>query len=205
MVGELIIFPARVGVRAARSAVRTGVHATGRALSLAAYVVRSVAPDGAADAPERTEPYAATPVARPPIETAPPPPPVDAGASPVAPVESTDVPAPETPPLRAEPVHVSEEPTVVEEFAEPGAEEGAGAEVTVAEPWEGFARMTAKDVIARLADASPAELAAVQLYEHATRQRETVTAAAARELRTKTARAAARAYQTTKEQEHPDG
>jgi hypothetical protein len=62
--------------------------------------------------------------------------------------------------------------------------------VTVAEPWEGYARMSAGDVISRLADATPAELAAVQLYESAHKQRETVIAAAARALRAKSGRGA---------------
>jgi hypothetical protein len=94
-------------------------------------------------------------------------------------------PSPEPP---AEPVHVSEEPELVREVAEPGAEDGAGAEVTVGEPWPGYARMTAKQVIERLADATPAELAAVQLYESINRDRQTVRAAAERNLKLKTGR-----------------
>ncbi|MGN6168193.1 MAG: hypothetical protein ACTHQQ_08485 [Solirubrobacteraceae bacterium] len=101
-------------------------------------------------------------------------------------------PAPESPPAAEpqppEPVHVSEEPELVEEVAEPGAEDGAGAAVTVDEPWPGYARMTAKQVIERLAQASPAELAAVQLYESAHRNRQTVRAAAERNLKSKTGR-----------------
>jgi hypothetical protein len=78
---------------------------------------------------------------------------------------------------------VSEDSQLVEEFAEPGAEEGAGAEVHVAEPWDGYAQMNAKQVIERLTGASPAELAAVQLYESGNRGRETVIAAVERALR----------------------
>jgi len=92
------------------------------------------------------------------------------------------------PPTPAEPVHVSEEPELVREVAEPGAEDGAGAAVTVAEPWSGYSRMTAKQVIERLADATPAELAAVQLYESINRDRQTVRAAAERNLKSKTGR-----------------
>jgi hypothetical protein len=92
------------------------------------------------------------------------------------------------PPTPAEPVHVSEEPELVQEVAEPGAEDGAGAAVTVAEPWPGYARMTAKQVIERLTDATAAELAAVQLYESLNRDRQTVRAAAARNLKSKTGR-----------------
>ena len=92
------------------------------------------------------------------------------------------------PPTPAQPVHVSEEPELVREVAEPGAEDGAGASVTVSEPWPGYARMTAKQVIGRLADATPAELAAVQLYESINRDRQTVRAAAERNLKSKTGR-----------------
>jgi hypothetical protein len=81
-------------------------------------------------------------------------------------------------------VHVSEEPELVREEAEPGAEEGAGPRVIVEEPWEGYARMNAREVIARLARATPAELAAVSLYESGNRSRQTVLAAVQRQLRT---------------------
>jgi hypothetical protein len=82
-----------------------------------------------------------------------------------------------------EPVHVSEEPELVEEFAEPGAEDGAGATITVAEPWNGYEQMSAKDVIARARRANPAVLAAVRLYEARHRSRQTVLAAVDRQLR----------------------
>jgi hypothetical protein len=96
-------------------------------------------------------------------------------------------PEPEPPPP-PEPQHVSEEPELVQEVAEPGAEDGAGAAVTVDEPWPGYARMTAKQVIERLADATPAELAAIQLYESLNRDRQTVRAAAERNLKLKSGR-----------------
>jgi hypothetical protein len=92
------------------------------------------------------------------------------------------------PPTPQEPVHVSEEPELVQEVAEPGAEDGAGASVTIEEPWPGYARMTAKQVIERLTDATAAELAAVQLYESINRDRQTVRAAAERNLKSKTRR-----------------
>ncbi len=86
-------------------------------------------------------------------------------------------------PPENEPTHVSEEPELVEAFAEPGAEEGAGAQVTVSEPWTGYRRMTAQDVVDRLSDATPAELAAVQLYERKHRERATVLTAVERRLK----------------------
>jgi hypothetical protein len=82
----------------------------------------------------------------------------------------------------AAPDHVSADPVLVREEAEAGAEEGAGAAISVHEPWEGYGRLNARDVVARLATASTAELAAVQLYESAHRQRQTVIAAVRREL-----------------------
>ena len=60
--------------------------------------------------------------------------------------------------------------------------------MTVGERWLGYSRMTAKQVIERLTDATPAELAAVQLYESINRDRQTVRAAAARNLKSKTGR-----------------
>lgn len=97
-------------------------------------------------------------------------------------------PAPRTPDLGAptsvaEPVHVSEEPELVAEFAEPGAEEEAGAEVEVAEPWEGYDRMKAAEIEQRLADASDELAAVVRLYESASKNRQTVLRAAERRLR----------------------
>ena len=79
---------------------------------------------------------------------------------------------------------------LVREEAEPGAEDGAGAQIRIAEPWDGYRQMSAKDVIARLADATPAELAAVQLYETSNRHRQTVLTAVGRALKTKTGRGA---------------
>jgi hypothetical protein len=270
MAGELIIFPVRFGFRVARFAVRTGVHATGQALTLAAHVIRSVTPDGSAEAPDRPAPNGVAPNVPTDVEVEPAaeveiepaeeveiepaaevevepaeeveiepeeeaeveiepaeeveiePEEEEHEAEPAAEVEpavqperaeadtdSVETPTPthatasEATPLRVEPEHVSVEPTVVDEFAEPGAEEGAGAEVNVAEPWEGYAQLSAEEVISRLADAAPAELAAVQLYESANKQRATVIAAAARELRAKSGPGAAAADQSRKEQ--PDG
>lgn len=69
------------------------------------------------------------------------------------------------------------------EVAEPGAENGAGAAITVGEPWNGYQRMSAKDVVARSRSADQAELAAVRLYESRHRSRQTVLAAVDRQLK----------------------
>ena len=88
----------------------------------------------------------------------------------------------------AAPAHVTEQPELVHSHAEPGAEDGPGASVRVAEPWKGYGHMTADDVVARLAAASPEELAAVELYERLHRGRSTVVTEAGRRLRRTSAR-----------------
>ena len=86
-----------------------------------------------------------------------------------------------TAPARQPPAasHVSEEPELVAEFGPP---EEAGAEVEVAEPWEGYDRMKAAEIEQRLADASDELVVVVQLYEANGRNRQTVLRAAERRL-----------------------
>jgi hypothetical protein len=67
--------------------------------------------------------------------------------------------------------------------AEEGAEEGAGAELRVEPPWEGYDRMTASDVRDRLTAASPAEAGAVELYERTHKNRSSVIEASERAQR----------------------
>jgi hypothetical protein len=202
MDGGIITLPLRVGAGGARVVLRTAAGAAGCAAKLggratvaatqaAARVSDTLTwgrpapsfepPPEAATAPDVSAPRA-TPehsvngdLSEPPRTQTP-------RVPPIAPP-----PEPE-PPTPVEPVHVSEEPELVQEVAEPGAEDGAGASVTIGEPWPGYARMTAKQVIERLADATPAELAAVQLYESINRDRQTVRAAAERNLKSKTGR-----------------
>ena len=75
-----------------------------------------------------------------------------------------------------------EEATLVAELAEEGAEDGAGAELEVTEPWNGYDRLKARDVIAALPRASNAALASIQLYERRGKGRRSVLDAAEREL-----------------------
>jgi ferritin-like metal-binding protein YciE len=104
---------------------------------------------------------------------------------PPRPAPATPPPAPETrPPALEEPTHVSEEPELVAEFAEPGAEDEAGAEVEIAEPWEGYDRMKAAEIQRRLEDSSDEVAAVVRLYESAGKNRQTVLRAAEQRLRT---------------------
>jgi hypothetical protein len=80
--------------------------------------------------------------------------------------------------------HVDREAVVVAEFADRGAEDGPGAQLRVDEPWDGYAGQTAKQVIAAVADAEPATLAVVRLYEATHRKRSTVLGAVDRRLAT---------------------
>jgi hypothetical protein len=107
-------------------------------------------------------------------------PPVDEPASPTA-----DVPSPEpaaTPPAADEPVRVAEEPELVAEAAETGAEDGAGAEVDVDEPWPGYDEMTAADIEERLLAEGPEAAAAVSLYEASRKGRASILEAASRTM-----------------------
>lgn len=82
-----------------------------------------------------------------------------------------------------EAARVSEEPVLVEEVADAGAENGAGPEIRVDEPWPGYAKMRGEQITSRLAAADDAAIAVVALYERAHRARRTVLGAAERELR----------------------
>jgi hypothetical protein len=96
------------------------------------------------------------------------------------PREAADAPPPV--PDELIPDHVDEDPVLVAEAAEEGAEEGAGAELTIEPPWAGYDQMTAADIEDRLAAATAAEAAAVELYESSHKNRSSVTDAAARAL-----------------------
>ena len=98
-------------------------------------------------------------------------------------VASADAVVVEPPEPPAEPVHVSEEPELVAEVAEQGAEAGAGAEVTLEEPWPGYDTMRAADIVDRLVTEDDAAAAAVSLYEAAGKGRSSVLRAASRSMR----------------------
>jgi hypothetical protein len=170
MAGKIITLPLRVSFQSARLLTRVAAGTAGRALALAGQAIGVVTPSP--PTPRTTAPT-------------PPPPPREAPS--VRAVSSIRTPRPEpAPPETPEviaPVHVSEEPELVREVAEPGAEHGAGATITVAEPWNGYGRLGAKDVVARARSADRAELAAVRLYEARHRSRQTVLAAVDRQLK----------------------
>jgi len=184
MVREIITLPARVGI----CATRLGIRVTTRAAGIAFGTTRRMSGGSKA-----TRPAASAATARESSSTfeldvllaSSPPPPEEAPAAPTPPAvaPARDLGAvPEIPPA-----HVSEGLRFVEAFAEPGAEEGAGAAVHVEEPWANYSQMTADEVIVRLADATPEELAVVALYEGVHRRRKTVLAEASRRLRSATA------------------
>ena len=81
------------------------------------------------------------------------------------------------------PDHVDEEVVLVAEVAEEGAEDGAGAELSVQEPWDAYDEMTAPQIRDRLAAADPVLAAAVNLYETTHKSRRTVIEAAERALK----------------------
>lgn len=145
--------PARLGIRIAGWGIRT---------------VGDLLPVGGGDEPAEARPEPREAPARP------------------APVRTTGAPEPRTaePPVPEPPppTHVDEGATVVAEFAESGAEEGAGAEVELAEPWDGYDRLHADELVDRLSAASSETLAAVALYERANRNRASVVEAAEEQL-----------------------
>jgi hypothetical protein len=106
---------------------------------------------------------------------------VEAAAEP----DPTTAPADSPPAVPDEliPDHVDEEVVLVAEVAEEGAEEGAGPELHIDEPWEGYDQMTAPQISDRLAVATAEMAATVELYESAGKARRTVLDAAERALR----------------------
>jgi hypothetical protein len=178
MTHDVITLPLRTGISAARLGIRVLEQTVTFGLGATKWLIETAVrqPGEPVDAePMDTEPVPDGPVA-------------DATAGPAEPVAPP--PRPVEPPVpdagivpEPPPAHVSREAELVEEFADPGAEEGAGATVHIEEPWEGYGHMTADEVIERLVAVSREELAAVALYEGAHRDRKTVLEAAQRRLR----------------------
>jgi hypothetical protein len=172
MAGKLISFPLRASLRSAQIVARAVSGVAGRALEIPGRAIRlasSGRSSGVEHDPDRTErnvaPRPAPPINRPPAPHAVADPPLAPAASPEP------------------PTHVSEGLVLVREEADPGAEEGAGAAITVAEPWNGYGHMNARDLIDRVPTATVAELAAMRLYEARHRARRTVLAAVDRQLK----------------------
>jgi hypothetical protein len=99
-----------------------------------------------------------------------------------APPAEPDVDAPPAVPDELIPDHIDTEPVLVAEAAEEGAQDGAGAELHVDPPWDGYDQMTAAAIRDRLAAAGATEAAAVELYEASSKNRRSVLDAAERAL-----------------------
>jgi len=118
-------------------------------------------PPPVSSAPASTQPREAPPAAPAPAPARAP------GSEPAA----AATPAPS---LEVAPEHVDREAVVVAESADDGAADGAGAQVRIGAPWDGYDGLTVKEVNDRLAAASPESLAVARLYETANRNRVTV-------------------------------
>lgn len=173
---------AELSLQAARQA---GSLALSGARTVAAPLLAKHRSDGESGGTRNWQPPSSRPAGEPPP---PPPPPAAAPpAPPAAPRAAAPLapPAPQPPAAEpSEPEHVDREAVVVHESADAGAAAGAGAQIRVDEPWDGYRKLTAKDVTAQLATADAATLAVVRLYESANRNRSTVLAEIDRRLAT---------------------
>jgi hypothetical protein len=179
MSGSLIFLPLRLGIRAFELGLRGTTEVLERLAGLAG--VRSSEAPASPSAPAEPEPE---PARQPAAEEAPSPREREEPST-VPDVELVDRGEPidyETP-AEPEPRHVDTEEVLVESVAEEGAQDGAGAQIRIAEPWEGYQHLRAADVVARARTATPEELAAVELFELAGRKRQTVISAVQRELK----------------------
>jgi hypothetical protein len=168
---KIVLLPLRIGLRVTRFVVHPVTGVIERAVDA---LIGGDGSDGAQAAPQRPpstwRPTSPPPATRP----------------------ETEVAAPAAPPEPEEPEHVSEEPVLVAESADEGAEEGVGAAISIAEPWEGYRRMKAAEVLERIEAASREELAVIELYEGMNRRRKTVLEAAERRLKTESGPASRR-------------
>lgn len=181
---RLITLPVRVAASATRLVIHVTARSAGAVLHTAENLVSGSPPPSPEPVTRPTHGVSARSLA---IVVAAP------GAEPVptpepAPIAEASEGTPDSAPTGSEtPAHASAEPRLVATFAEPGAEEGAGASVHAREPWPGYRNLTAGQIIARLEDASREELAEVSLYEGLHRRRRTVIERADRQLRRATA------------------
>ena len=94
---------------------------------------------------------------------------LEVGGTVAAPANGAVEPAEPEPPIESylhpERTHVDEGLEPVAASADPQAEEGAGADVHVDEPWEGYDGMNVRQIVQRLREAPPELAALVRLYE----------------------------------------
>jgi light-harvesting protein B-800-850 alpha chain len=169
LAGSAIGLSGRDGAPAPRAEPRTDQSEAAPEAQAAAAEAQPAAPGAQGAAADPAAPQAETPDL-----AAPPSPTVDEV------VEYDAEPATPLDPAEEVVKTVDDEPELVDALAEPGAEDGAGAAVEVDEPWKDYGGMNADAVIARLREASAAELALVELYERSHRRRQTVLSAAER-------------------------
>jgi hypothetical protein len=156
----------RIGIAVVRFELRVLAHLLGRDDGHEPVVVADAPPPE----PFRADPAVVASEPEPAVVASEPEPVVATSEPDPAPVASE----PEPEPLDAESAHLDTEPELVAEFAEPGAEDGAGAEIRVEEPWRGYRKMRVAEVRERVAVANAAELAVLQLYEAGHRNRRSV-------------------------------
>ena len=172
MTPSLLTLPVRVGLRGAQLGLQITAAVTDRALGVVGAVAdaTSRAGDSGPELDLDGQPFGGMPAPAPdPV----PPPPVRDPAPPATPPVPEPLPAP----------HLSTEADLVRSVAEPGAEDGAGATVHVEEPWPGYDKLRAADIVERISAADVAQLGAIELYERNGRRRRTVLDAVARALR----------------------
>ncbi|MCW2967191.1 MAG: hypothetical protein JWM71_963 [Solirubrobacteraceae bacterium] len=138
--------------------LRLSLRAADLALAPTRFVVRTVWGLLASDDPEPA-PAEPAPHAEPP-QTRPPEPPAKVRAKPSPKAARRAV---RHEPTRGEAAAIRQQQRTTEQEA--GSEGGPGAEISVAEPWEGYAAMTEEQVLDRLVGADDTVRAAVRLYE----------------------------------------
>jgi hypothetical protein len=195
----LITLPLRLGIRGASLALGVTERVAGLAWEAVESFVpgrggapseterpvpRDVEPAGSDDGDSREpedvarDPRAEFELGDPRVQSREPPPEPEIRAEEPSPVAPPSMPSAEG--------HVDTEEVFVESFAEPGAEDSAGAQVRIDPPWEAYPDQTADEIIGRLESGSAAELATVELYESAHKARATVLSAVERQLRIRT-------------------
>jgi hypothetical protein len=203
MTQKLLTLPFRLGIGAVRTALDLSFKTLDVSAKLAGTAVEILRPGGQSSEPFPPERSTETPPPEPPPpkprkpapsrvnghSAAPQAPqtshaPPGGQAPPAAPVSPPDE-QPATPLTHGQEVvkTLEDEDELVAEFAEPGAEDGAGAQLDVNEPWDGYAQMNANAIISRIDQADQAELALLELYEQTHKRRQTVLTAADRRLR----------------------
>lgn len=161
---SLIELPLRVASAVGRAAPKVAAGAARLPLQVATGTLRRLLDGREADG----------------VPTSQPPPPQPPAIPRDPPVAEESAPPPPAPP--ASPDHVSDEPILVASTSDAGAE-GPSAEINVAEPWPGYRKMPARDVIKEIAEADITAVAVVGLFERQNRARTTVIDALERRAR----------------------